>query len=214
MRRVLDLSTYLVLDPGLCAEFGMVETARAAVSGGAMVVQLRHKTASTAERVAIGRALQEALAGTGAALVIDDDVTAAKEIGADAIHVGQEDMPPEEVRQIVGPDMILGLSLHSLADAHATDPRLVDYVGVGPVFPTPTKPDHMSPIGFEGLAEVITPLSLPAVAIGGIKAHHAPQVRAAGAAGMAVVSAICGQPDPEAATRVVCAAWADAEVSI
>ncbi|MEM1360905.1 MAG: thiamine phosphate synthase [Pseudomonadota bacterium] len=213
MRRMFDLSTYLVLDPGLCAEFGMVETARAGVSGGATVVQLRHKTATTAERVAIGLALKEALQGTGALLVIDDDVAAAKEIGADAIHVGQEDMRPEQVREIVGPEMILGLSLHSLADERSADPSLVDYVGVGPVFDTPTKKDLKTPIGFKGLAEVIAPLSVPAVAIGGLKAHHAPEVRAAGAAGMAVVSAICGHPDPEAAARAVSASWAQSEVT-
>lgn len=211
MKQPLDLSVYLVLDPGLCAETGMMETALAAVRGGVTAVQLRHKTASTAERVALGRALKTALAGTGAVLVVNDDADAARAIGADGIHVGQEDMPPADVRAIVGPDMALGLSVESVAAARAVDPGVVDHVGAGPVFATPTKPDHKAPIGFEGLAAVIAAAPVPGVAIGGIKAEHAYDVRRAGAFGMAVVSAICGKPDPEAAARAVAAAWSEAQ---
>lgn len=211
MRQPLDLSIYLVLDPVLCAQTGMLETALAAVQGGATAVQLRHKTASTAERVALGRALKTGLAGTGAVLVVNDDAQAARAIGADGIHVGQEDMPPADVRAIVGPDMALGLSVESVIAARAVDPRIVDHVGAGPVFATPTKPDHKAPIGFEGLAAVIAAAPVPGVAIGGIKAEHARDVRHAGASGMAVVSAICGRPDPEAAARAVAIAWSEAE---
>lgn len=210
MRRLLDLSVYLVLDPDLCAGIGMVETAQAAVAGGATAVQLRFKTASTAERVALGQDLKTALGGTGAVLVVNDDVEAARAIGADGVHVGQEDMPPAEVRAIVGPDMALGLSVESVAAARMVDPDLVDHVGAGPVFATMTKRDHKTPIGFDGLAAVIAAVPVPAVAIGGVKAEHARDVRAAGASGMAVVSAICGQPDVEAAARAVALAWAEA----
>ncbi|MEM8956622.1 MAG: thiamine phosphate synthase [Pseudomonadota bacterium] len=210
MRQPLDLSVYLVLDPKLCAETGMVETAQAAVAGGATAVQLRHKTATTAERIALGQALKAALAGTGAVLVVNDDVEAARAIGADGVHVGQEDMPSSDVRAIVGPDMALGLSVESVTAARAVDPDVVDHVGAGPVFATPTKRDHKTPIGFGGLAAVIAAAPVPAVAIGGVKAEHAQEVRAAGASGMAVVSAICGRSDPEAAARAVASAWAEA----
>jgi len=214
MRALPDLSLYLVLDEGLCADTGMVETARAAVAGGAGVVQLRLKTATTAERIALGRALQQALAGTGAALIVNDDVEAAKALGADGVHVGQGDMPVAQVRDAIGPEMILGLSAESIQAAAAADPTLVDYLGVGPVFATSTKADHKPPIGFGGLAQVIKASPLPAVAIGGIKSNHANAVCAAGAKGMAVVSAICGQPDPEAAARSIAGNWVRARQEI
>ncbi|MCV6597940.1 MAG: thiamine phosphate synthase [Mangrovicoccus sp.] len=214
MRALPDLSVYLVLDQGLCGAFGMVETARAAVAGGAGVVQLRLKSANTAERIALGRELQQALAGSGAALIVNDDVEAARVLGADGVHVGQGDLPAAQVRQAIGPDMILGLSAESVQAAQGADPALVDYLGVGPVFATPTKADHKPPIGFDGLAQVIKAAPLPAVAIGGIKADHAQPVFAAGAAGMAVVSAICGQPEPQEAARSISGNWARARQEI
>jgi thiamine-phosphate pyrophosphorylase len=195
-----DLSLYLVLDPDLCAGTGMVETTRAAVAGGATIVQLRDKDADTASRIATGRALKMVLQGTGAKLIVNDDVEAAIAIGADGIHIGQEDMDARTARNLIGPDMILGLSVETLALAEAVDPMLVDYVGIGPVFATPTKPDHKQPIGFDGLARLVAVSPVPSVAIGGLKAEHTAAVLAAGAQGLAVVSAICGTPDPEAAT--------------
>ncbi|KAA0690551.1 thiamine phosphate synthase [Neorhizobium sp. P12A] len=195
-----DLSLYLVLDPDLCAGTGMVETTRAAVAGGATIVQLRDKDADTASRIATGRALKMVLQGTGAKLIVNDDVEAAIAIGADGIHIGQEDMDARTARNLIGPDMILGLSVETLALAEAVDPMLVDYVGIGPVFATPTKPDHKQPIGFDGLARLVAVSPVPSVAIGGLKAEHTAAVLAAGAQGLAVVSAICGTPDPETAT--------------
>lgn len=203
MRQPLDLSLYLVLDPGLCAGFGMVETARAAVSAGATMVQLRDKHGGTARLIETGRALKAALAGTGATLVINDDVEAAIAIGADALHIGQDDMKPEEARRRIGPDMRLGLSASRRELAAIIDPAIVDYAGIGPVFTTTTKSDHKQPIGFSGLAEIVAAAPVPTVAIGGLKADHVIDVFAAGAAGICVVSAICGQPDPAAATRLI-----------
>ncbi|MBY3366859.1 thiamine phosphate synthase [Rhizobium laguerreae] len=200
-----DLSLYLVLDPDLCAGIGMVETARLAVAGGATMVQLRDKHAGTIRMIQTGRALKQALDGTGALLIVNDDVEAAIAIGADGLHIGQEDMDAMRARTMVGPEMILGLSVESEALANAVDPDLVDYTGVGPVFATPTKADHKQPIGFDGLARLVKASPLPSVAIGGLKADHVAQVFAAGAMGLAVVSAICGTPDPEAATRRIAA---------
>ena len=198
MRR-FDLSLYLVLDPNLCRPLGMVETARRAVAGGVTMVQLRDKDASPAQMIETGRALKAALHGTGVPLIVNDDVEAAIAIGADGLHVGQDDRDALTARRLIGPDMILGLSVETEALAAAVDPAVVDYVGAGPVFATQTKPGHKPPIGLEGLARLIAATSLPAVAIGGLKTGHAEPVLRAGARGLAVVSAICGQPDPQTA---------------
>jgi thiamine-phosphate pyrophosphorylase len=197
--RQFDLSLYLVLDPDLCAPIGMVETARLAVAGGATMVQLRDKHAGTARMVETGRALRQVLAGTGARLIVNDDVEAAIAIGADGLHIGQEDMGAQAARALIGPEMILGLSVETEALAASVDPAVVDYTGVGPVFATPTKPDHKQPIGFGGLARIVSASPVPSVAIGGLKAEHVADVLAAGARGLAVVSAICGTSDPQAA---------------
>ncbi|MBY5661121.1 thiamine phosphate synthase [Rhizobium leguminosarum] len=203
--KAFDLSLYLVLDPDLCAGIGMVETARLAVAGGATMVQLRDKHAGTIRMIETGRALKEALDGTGALLIVNDDVEAAIAIGADGLHIGQEDMDARKARAMIGPEMILGLSVESEALANAVDSDLVDYTGVGPVFATSTKADHKQPIGFDGLARLVKASPVPSVAIGGLKADHVAQVFAAGTQGLAVVSAICGTPDPEAATRRIAA---------
>lgn len=194
-----DLSLYLVLDPQLCEPLGMVETARLAVAGGATLVQLRDTEAPTARMIETGRALKTALAGTGVPLIVNDDVEAAIAIDAEGLHVGQDDMDVATARRLIGPDRILGLSVETEALAFAVDPGLVDYVGVGPVFATSTKPGHKPPVGLDGLARLVSAARLPAVAIGGLKAAHVGPVLAAGAAGLAVVSAICGEPDPHAA---------------
>lgn len=203
MRPAFDLTLYLVLDPGLCSQTGLVETALAAARAGATMVQLRDKTASTGELVAAGRALKAALAGTGALLVVNDSVEAAIAIGADGLHIGQEDMSAAAARAMIGPRMILGLSAETEELAAALDPNVVDYAGLGPVFATSSKPDHKPPVGMAGLARLVAACPVPAVAIGGLKAGHAAAVFGAGARGMAVVSAICGKPDPGAATRTI-----------
>lgn len=204
-----DLSLYLVLDHDLCRLHSMVETVRAAVAGGATMVQLRDKAAGTAGLVAAGRALKDALAGTGVPLIVNDDLDAALAIDADGLHAGQGDSPACEARQRIGQGKILGLSVETENAAIAVDPAVVDYVGIGPVFATPTKPDHKPPIGFDGLARLVALSPVPSVAIGGLKAGHVPSVLASGAGGIAVVSAICGQPDPEAAARVLADAVQD-----
>lgn len=203
--KVFDLSLYLVLDPDLCAGIGMIETARLAVAGGATMVQLRDKQAGTARMIETGRALKAALVGTGALLIVNDDAEAAVAIGADGLHIGQEDMDARTTRGMIGSEMILGLSVETAPLAAAVDPDLVDYTGVGPVFATPTKADHKQPIGFDGLARLVKASPVPSVAIGGLKASHVAEVFAAGARGLAVVSAIAGTPDPEAATRRIAA---------
>ncbi len=203
MKKDFDLSLYLVLDPMLCAELGMVETTRAAVAGGATIIQLRDKHASSAAMIETGRALKQILQGTNIRLIVNDDVGAAIAIGADGLHIGQDDMDAADARRMIGPDMILGLSAETEALACAIDASIVDYAGIGPVFATPTKADHKQPIGFDGLARIVSHCPVPSVAIGGLKAEHTADVFSAGADGLAVVSAICGRPDPQAATALI-----------
>lgn len=199
--KTFDLSLYLVLDPDLCRDIGMVETALLAVQGGATMVQLRDKQASTAQMIETGLAIKAALAGTGVPLSINDDVEAAIAICAEGLHIGQEDMAIAQARARIGNDMILGLSVETGKDARPADAALADYAGIGPLFPTLTKPDHSPALGFDGLAQLVALSPVPTVAIGGIKAEHIAASLAAGADGVAVVSAICGQPDPRAAAE-------------
>jgi thiamine-phosphate pyrophosphorylase len=197
----LDLSLYLVTDPGLCAEQGLVETVVAAVRGGVTVVQLRDKHASDGEMIDQARRLKAALAGSGVPLIINDRLAVALESGADGLHIGQDDGEVAIARADLGEQALLGLSVQTLAQLARVDAERLDYLGLGPVFATPSKHDHAEPLGFAGLASLVAASPLPAVAIGGLKAEHAAAVRQAGARGLAVISAICGRSDPEAAAR-------------
>ena len=196
-----DLSLYLVLDPGLCAEAGMVETARAAVAGGVTMVQLRDKHATTAARIEAGRALKAALASTGALLIVNDDVEAVIAIGADGLHVGQDDFAPQEARARVGRDMVLGVSAETEVFAAGIDAEIVDYAGAGAGF---RHADQAGPQGNRsGWADWRAGRGLAGAGGRHWRAEGWPCGRRAGggAQGLAVVSAICGQPDPQAAAR-------------
>ena len=206
MSRALDLSLYLVTDPGLCASRGLVDTVRAAVAGGISVVQLRDKAAPDALLIEQGRALKTALAGTGVPLIVNDRLRVAAAVRADGVHVGQSDASVAAARELLGPEAIVGLSIQTIAHARAVAALPIDYVGIGPVFATATKTDHAVPLGCDGLAAVRAASDFPAVAIGGLTAAHADCVLNAGCEGLAVVSAVCGTPDPEAAAAALAAA--------
>lgn len=197
----LDLSLYLVTDPGLCADHGLVETAVAAVRGGATVIQLRDKYADDGAMIDQARRLKDALAGSGVPLIINDRLTVAVESGADGLHIGQDDGGVVAARAALGDQAILGLSVQTLEQMTRLDAERLDYLGLGPVFATPSKHDHAAPLGFEGLATLVAASPLPSVAIGGLKAEHVAATRQAGVQGLAVISAICGMPDPETAAR-------------
>lgn len=209
-RRTVDLSLYLVTDTAMCGEYGVPATVGAAVAGGATVVQLRDPAASDADLVALGRALVARLRGSGVPLVINDRVDLVEQIGADGAHVGQGDLDATAARRLLGEDRILGLSVQTLEHvetARGYEPGAIDYLGVGPVFAQSTKPDAAQPGGLARLRAIVDASPWPCVAIGGIDAARAPLVRDHGAAGIAVVSAICGQDDVTAATRRLRTAW-------
>lgn len=193
------LRLYLITDPGLCAEFGLVETVKCAVAGGVSMVQLRDKDATTAQRIALAVALKKALKGSGVALIINDDLEAAIASSADGAHIGQSDGSPQRARALLGPDRILGLSCETAETVKAAQSTPVDYLGIGPVFATETKLDHKPPIGITGLTDLVLGSALPTVAIGGLNASHVEAVMATGAGGLSVISAICGHPNPQMA---------------
>ena len=199
-KRILKL--YLVLDPDLCGGFeGMVETAKEAAEAGATVVQLRAPDWKKRRLAACGREILKVLRPLGIPLIVNDHIDVAVAIGADGVHVGQDDLSPEDCRRQMPEGMILGLSVSNLDEARAVDPALVDYVGIGPVHNTSTKPDAAPALGIDGLHAVVDAAPCPSVAIGGIKTRDIPAVMATGTDGIAVVSAICGQPEPARATR-------------
>lgn len=211
MRRPpLDLSIYLVTDTVMCGQFGVVATVSAAAGAGVTVVQLRDEDATDNDLVSLGRQVMAVLKGTDVALIVNDRVHLVDAMGAHGAHVGQSDLGIGPARALLGPAAYLGLSAQTVehvAAAREHADGTVDYLGVGPVWGTATKLDAAAPGGLERLHQVTSASPWPCVAIGGINRQRLPQVRRAGAAGAAVVSAICGQPDVAAATRALRAAW-------
>jgi thiamine-phosphate pyrophosphorylase len=196
-----DYSLYLVTDRDLAKGRAIVDVVRAAVAGGVTVVQLREKTAPTRFFIEQAEAVRGFLKNTDVAMIINDRVDVALAVGADGVHLGQTDMPLAMARAILGPDRIIGISVESVDDALQAAANGADYLGVSPVFATPTKTDTAVPLGLDGLARIRQAVDLPLVGIGGISAANAANVIQAGADGLAVVSAIVGAEDPEAAAR-------------
>lgn len=205
-RPAFDPRLCLVTDPG--ARAGVVETAVAAARGGAALIQLRDKIAEDAALLATARAMREALAPfPHARLIVNDRPDIARAAGAHGAHVGQTDAEVAEARRILGPDAILGLSIETPDQLEGLDWSAIDYIGAGPVFATPTKTDAAPAIGWEGLAAIAAACPAPTLAIGRLDASNVALARRAGAAGAAVVSAICAAEDPEAAARSLLDAW-------
>lgn len=201
MTRPFDLRLYLITDRDLAAGRPLEDVVAAAVRGGVTAVQLREKRLATAAFIETAVRLKSLLAPSRVPLLINDRVDVALASGADGVHLGQSDAPPEEARRILGPDAIIGLSVENPAQAVAAANRGADYLGVGPIFPTPTKGDAGPAWGPEGLRCLRAATALPLAAIGGLNAANAAAVLAAGADGLAVVSAIMAASDPEAAAR-------------
>jgi thiamine-phosphate pyrophosphorylase len=205
-----DPTLYLVTDTALCRPRPVADVVRAAVAGGVTAVQVRDKTASRRELLALTRAVQAALADRpDVPVVVNDAVDVALVAGADGVHVGQDDLPPAETRALLGPGRLLGVSVSSAAELDAVlalPAGTVDVVGLSPVWATPTKPDAAAGLGLErsaALAAAAHAGGLAAVAIGGIDAGRAADVARTGVDGICVVSAICAAADPEAAARAL-----------
>ena len=204
---VIDYSVYLVLDPDLTNQYGMVETAVDAARAGAGVIQLRAPNWKKRRYYECALALKEALSPYATKLIINDHVDIALSVDADGVHVGQQDLPVNKVRDLIGDDKIIGLSINTISEIQAVNPLLVNYVGIGPVFETATKKDAAPAIGIHGFKTIASLSPVPCVAIGSVKVHHIDELVKAKASGIAVVSAICGQPDPYEATKILCHTW-------
>lgn len=202
----VDLRLYALVDPARAGGVALEVLARRVVSGGATLVQLRDKLGNTRRLVEEARAVREALRGTGVPLIINDRVDVALAAGADGVHVGQEDMAVEDARRLLGRDAIIGLSVKTIAQAEAAPVHLLDYVAIGGVFATTSKENPDPPVGVEGLRAIVAVVrkrapGLPIGAIAGIDAGNAASVIAAGADGVAVISALSLAPDPAAAAH-------------
>jgi thiamine-phosphate pyrophosphorylase len=196
LRPAFDPSLYLVTDQRLCGESNLLDVVGLAVRGGATMVQLREKRLDMRSLVDLARALKGLLEPFGVPLIINDRVDAALAVGAAGVHLGQRDMPPELARHLLGARALIGLSVEHLRHLGEAERLDVDYYGVSPVFPSPTKPELHTAWGLAGLAAVRRATTRPLVAIGGINADNAEEVVRAGADGLAVVSAICAAADP------------------
>jgi thiamine-phosphate pyrophosphorylase len=195
-----DFRLYVIIDKKSARGRDLVMVAEKAVAGGADVIQLREKDWPAREIVEAGRAIRKAITKDKALFIINDRPDIALAAGADGVHLGQDDIPVADARAIMGKDKIIGLSTHSLEQAVEAQQSGADYIGVGPVFSTPTKPGS-EPVGLELIKNVKNISRLPFVAIGGINAANVGDVIAAGASRVAVVRAVCGADDIREAAK-------------
>jgi len=197
-----DLTVYLVTDRPLCLGRSLEDVVLQAVEGGCTMIQLREKEADTGEFVELARRLHAVTKPKNIPLLINDRVDVALASGVEGVHVGQSDMLPKDVRRLMGEKAIIGLSVDTEAELLAAQSEPVDYLGIGPAYPTQTKKDVKgAPWGPEGLKKAVGISTIPLVAIAGINQDNAQTVAASGVAGIAVVSAICSAPSPKQATQ-------------
>ena len=198
---------YLIADTGTCRGDRLVAAVSAAVAAGVKLVQYRHKGALTGACFAEARALAQVARDAGAHFIINDRIDLALEVGADGVHLGQDDLPVAVARDLMPGGALVGVSTHDPAEAAGALEDGADYIGFGNVFGTRSKADAGDPRGVAALAEVCGRVPLPVFAIGGVNGDNLAQVKAAGAAGGALISAILGADDPGQATAELMARW-------
>lgn len=201
MKPRIDWSVYVITDQRTVGDCSLLDVIAAALKGGATVVQLREKHLTTYDMVTFGQTLHDLTQSMNVPLIVNDRVDVALAINAEGVHVGPRDMPAKIARQMIGPDRILGVSVATIAEAQQALQDGADYVGVGDLYGTPSKPDAGSPIGLERLTEIAQSIDIPIVGIGGVTVRNAAAVIDAGATGVAVISAVLGAPDPSNAAR-------------
>jgi thiamine-phosphate pyrophosphorylase len=201
---------YFITDAGL-SRAGNISDVAQAVAAGVRVVQYRCKTGSTAELLAEARQLRELCRGPR--FLVNDRIEVALEVGADGVHLGQEDLSYAQARQRLGPGKIIGLTVHTVAEALAAQAAGADYLGVSPIFATATKTDAGVPAGVQLVAEIRRRVRLPLVAIGGITLANAPQVIAAGADAVCAISAVITKTDVRGAIEAFQALFRQGETS-
>lgn len=187
-------SLYVVTDPQAQKGRSHLHVLALAVRGGAAVVQLRDKVASDEALTVLGKRVRELCDQWGALFIVNERIAVAKAVGADGLHIGQGDLSLSEARKSMGSGRLLGVSTHTLEQAKKAEAQGADYIGVGPIFSTPTKPE-VRPVGVELIQKVRETLTIPLVAIGGIDLTNVKRVLAAGAHSIAVVRAVVAQED-------------------
>lgn len=172
-----------------------IEVVEEMIAAGIEIIQYREKTKEMLDKYRECKKIRKLTAEAGVKLIVNDDVDLALSVNADGVHIGQEDLPPSVVRDLIGPEKIIGLSTHSPEQAQTALKQAVDYIGVGPIFPTNTKENVCRAVGLDYLDYVVENIDLPFVAIGGIKEHNSGQVKDRGADCIAMVTEIVGAED-------------------
>ena len=201
--RDLKLGLYVITCADRSSGRSHIDVARAALEGGADVVQLRCKEAGGREMCGLASGITDMLeeSGSDCIFVVNDRIDVAQAVGAHGVHLGQDDIEAAAARSLIGEDMLLGISAVNVEEARAAVRDGADYLGVGPIFSTPSKTDAAAPIGLDGLRAIREAVDVPIVAIGGINEENARQVLEAGADGVAVISAVTGAEHMSDAVR-------------
>ena len=198
-KNLQDKKLYVILDRAYIQEKDLLKTTEALLEGGARLIQYRDKTSERAVFCNNAIALRK-LIPESAVFIVNDDPRIALEIGADGVHLGQDDMPVDAVRKMLGPEFLIGLSTHSLAQVLASRDQDIDYIGFGPIYKTQTKPQAL-PIGLDELPFVLRYMDRPVYPIGGITLDRLSQIKSCGGGRMAIVSAILLNPNISGAVR-------------
>ena len=199
MKSIAECLLYGIVDTGYVARENLVAMTTQLLCGGADIIQFRAKKQTPEDILSMARQLAAICRAAGIPFIINDHPELVRDAGADGAHVGQDDLTVAEARRLAGPEAIIGKSTHSLAQAIAAAGESPDYIGFGPLFATPTKPDY-TPIGIEQIVAVHETLTLPVFCIGGIKLSNLPGVLAAGARRVVIVSDLLIAKDPAAQT--------------
>jgi thiamine-phosphate pyrophosphorylase len=207
MAAAVDYSLYLITDRELVGPKDFLTSVRRALEGGVTLLQVREKSASSRAFYDIGLKLKALAAEFAVPLIVNDRVDLALSLDADGVHIGQDDLPLETVRRIIGKDKLLGYSVSNIEEAVYGEKRGADYLGAGPVYPTGSKPDARPAIGIEGLKAIRERVNIPVVGIGGIGPANLNQVKGTGIAGISVISAVLSQPDPYRAAKELSNLW-------
>jgi len=200
---------HILTDIALQNRFSHLELAAMAISGGADTIQFRQKNGSTREMIEIARNMKELCDRAGVTFIVNDRIDIAIAVEADGVHLGQDDFPIRLARRLLGNDKIIGGSAGSLEEALKCVSEDVDYIGFGPLYPTTSKEDAGPVTGIGMLKRLLKDIHLPVIAIGGVDSGNVSEIMRLGAYGIAVISAVCCQDDPEQATRILIEALND-----
>lgn len=203
----VDYSIYLVTDRGLLQGRDLMDAVAEAIEGGVTLIQLREKDISSREFYQLALRVKELAHSRGVPLLINDRLDIALAVDADGLHIGQDDLPVQVARKLLGPDKILGLSVSTVKEAVQGEKDGADYLGAGPFYHTASKDVSISPIGPAGLKKIKETVSIPVVGIGGIGLSNIEEVKGTGVDGVAVISAIMGAPDIKDAASKLADAW-------